>query len=105
MVSANKEEKKRLLKIIDALDLAVNRAEANLEKVENHRDEILEYLEAGKEEKKDERIEEPEAPVKVKKRSKATQRMSPARISCKVSAQNAQWNVPIGFGQQGFGRK
>ena len=62
----NKEKKKQLLKIIDALDLAVNRAEANLEKVETQRDEILEYMESkdgavwGKEAESHKEVPKPE---------------------------------------------
>jgi hypothetical protein len=106
MVSANKEKKKQLLKIIDALDLAVNRAEANLEKVETQRDEILEYMESkdgavwGKEAESHKEVPKPEVKVEKAKGQEANkEEQAVAALQESLAKQRRKMlklNVPIG---------
>ena len=60
MVAVNKKKKSELLKIMDVLDLEVNRLESRAEKIEDHRDEILEYLEQKRGGLKDDVVKEEE---------------------------------------------
>jgi hypothetical protein len=53
MVAADKEKKEKLLKIMDALDLAVNRAESNLEALELQKEKIEKELNVEAEEDDD----------------------------------------------------
>ena len=103
MVAVNKKKKSALLKIMDMLDLEVNRLESRAEKIEDHRDEILQYLEQKRGDLKDDVVKEeenkPSAPSKSAERSEDVNEAAISAAHEAVARKRRgmiKINVPIG---------